>query len=202
MGDRAPWTQASERRRLIVEAALAVFATRSYTAATTADVARAARVAQATIFKHFATKRDLFLAVLERTTELVLARWGEAMTGAETPLEGLNKIAETYALMAAKEHTAFRVRIQAVAESDDPVIAEAARASYLAIADFLQRQIEAAKEAGQLPASVDPAAAAWFFLSVGQGFNLNHFVAFGWDEQTLRGLILNLFRGMAAPVVS
>lgn len=197
MSQRAHWTEATERRRLIVEAALLVFAGRSYAAATTADVAKAAKISQATIFKHFATKRDLFVAVLARTTELVLERWQRASEGAPTPLDGLVAIARTYAMMAAREQVTFRVRIRAVAESADPVIAEHARNSYLTIVSFLRDLIEKAKEARQLPEEVDAAAAAWHFLSVGQGFNLNHFVGFGWDETIIRWLIDSLFRGIA-----
>lgn len=183
-----------------MEAALQVFASHSYATATTADVARVANVSQATIFKHFATKRDLFVAVLARTTELVLERWQRAAESAPTPLEGLMAIARTYAMMAAREQVTFRVRIRAVAESADPVIAEHARASYMTIVGFLRDLIEKAKEARQLPEEVDPMAAAWYFLSVGQGFNLNHFVGFGWDESIIRGLIESLFRGIAGSV--
>lgn len=200
MAPRAVWMEAAERRRHIVEAAMKVFAGKSYGTATTADVARVAEVSQATIFKHFATKRDLFLATLARTTDLVLERWQEAADGQPTPLEGLQAITRIYSLMAATDQVTFRVRIRAVAESDDPVIQEAARASYVTIIGFLRDLIQKAKDAGQLPESVDATAAAWYFLSVGQGFNLNHFVGFGWDQSILTALVGNLFRGMSAPL--
>lgn len=175
-----------------------VFASKSYGTATTADVAKVAEVSQATIFKHFATKRDLFLATLARTTDLVLERWQDAAAAQPTPLDGLVSIAYAYSMMAATEQVPFRVRIRAVAESDDPVIQEAARASYVTVVGFLRDLIEKAKAAGQLPESVDAMAAAWYFLAVGQGFNLNHFMGFGWDQAILRELVANLFRGMSS----
>jgi AcrR family transcriptional regulator len=194
---RAAWTEAAERRRQIIEAALPVFAGRSYAEATTAEVARAAGISQPAIFKHFATKRDLFVAVLERTTELVLERWQGAADRAETPLDGLLEIARTYAGMAHSQQVTFRVRLRAVAESADPVIAAAARTSYLTLVGFLRERIELAKVAGQVPPSVDAMAAAWHFLSVGQGFNLNHYVGFGWDETVIRQMIQSLMAGIA-----
>ncbi len=199
---RASWMEAQERRRLIVEAALQVFSQKSYAAATTNDVARAARVSQATVFKYFATKRDLFIAVLEHTTGLVLERWQQAAEGTASPLQRVRAIARAYAHMAATEHFSFRVRIRAVAESDDPVIAEAARRSYLAIVDFLRGELEKAKEVGELPPELDASAGAWYFLSVGQGFNLNHFVGFNWDEATLDRVTEHLFRGLSLPLDS
>ncbi len=198
MAERAPWTESAERRRQIVEAALPIFAACSYAEATTAQVARSAGISQATVFKHFATKRDLFMAVLERTTELVLERWQRAFDAAPTPLDGLVAIAQTYAQMAGRDSFTFRVRLRAVTESSDPVIGEHARASYRAITARLADMIGQARDAGQLPDSVDPTAAAWYFLSVGQGFNLNHYVGFGWDQETLHALIRSLFLGMGA----
>lgn len=187
---------------MIVKAALHVFGSLSYADATTAEVARLAGVSQATIFKHFNTKRDLFVAVLERTTELVLERWRAAAEEAATPLDGLYAIARTYAMMAYQQELTFRVRIRAVAESADPVIAAAARGSYLTLIDFLTENIARARAAGQLCEDLDPKSAAWYFLSVGQGFNLNHFVGFGWDEAVLADLTAFLFQGFgAAPAV-
>jgi len=54
-----------ERRQDILEAALIVFAGNGYNGATTAEIARAAGIAEGTIFRHFATKKELLIAVLE-----------------------------------------------------------------------------------------------------------------------------------------
>lgn len=54
-----------ERRQDILEVALKVFIQKGYSGSTTAEIARAAGVAEGTIFRHFATKKDLLIAVLE-----------------------------------------------------------------------------------------------------------------------------------------
>lgn len=54
-----------ERRQAIREAGLRIFAQKGYNGSTTAEIARAAGVAEGTIFRHFATKKDLLIAVLE-----------------------------------------------------------------------------------------------------------------------------------------
>ncbi|MDQ7093155.1 TetR/AcrR family transcriptional regulator [Desulfosporosinus sp. PR] len=54
-----------ERRRDILGAALSVFSENGYKGATTAEIARRAGVAEGTIFRHFATKKELLTAVLE-----------------------------------------------------------------------------------------------------------------------------------------
>ena len=53
------------RRQDILEAALIIFAKKGYNGSTTAEIARAAGVAEGTIFRHFTTKKDLLIAVLE-----------------------------------------------------------------------------------------------------------------------------------------
>jgi AcrR family transcriptional regulator len=63
---------AHERRRLIIQAAQKVFASTSLQGARTRDLARAAEVNQATLFEHFGSKEDLFLAaVVQPLTELL-----------------------------------------------------------------------------------------------------------------------------------
>lgn len=54
-----------KRRQDILEASLKIFAQKGYNGSTTAEIARAAGVAEGTIFRHFATKKDLLFAVLE-----------------------------------------------------------------------------------------------------------------------------------------
>ena len=61
-GTRLP---AAERRRAIVEAALRVFSEGSYAGATTAQIAREAGVSEPILYRHFASKRDLYFACLD-----------------------------------------------------------------------------------------------------------------------------------------
>jgi AcrR family transcriptional regulator len=53
------------RRQDILEAGLKLFSEKGYNGSTTAEIARAAGVAEGTIFRHFTTKKELLIAVLE-----------------------------------------------------------------------------------------------------------------------------------------
>ena len=53
---------AEERRADVLETACQVFAKGSYRGATTADIARGAGVTEPILYRHFASKRDLYLA--------------------------------------------------------------------------------------------------------------------------------------------
>ena len=55
---------AAERRQALVEAALRVFSEGSYAGATTAQIAREAGVSEPILYRHFASKRELYFACL------------------------------------------------------------------------------------------------------------------------------------------
>ena len=56
---------AAARRRAILDAALRVFAAGSYSGATTAEIARAVGVTEPILYRHFASKRELYLACID-----------------------------------------------------------------------------------------------------------------------------------------
>lgn len=62
MGERL---RGEERRRLIVEAAVTLFSQKGFRGTTTKEIAEAARCSEATLFKYFATKEELYSAILE-----------------------------------------------------------------------------------------------------------------------------------------
>jgi AcrR family transcriptional regulator len=59
-----------ETRERIIQGAAQVFAEKGYDGATTRKIAEAARVNEVTLFRHFGSKKNLFLAVIERFSAL------------------------------------------------------------------------------------------------------------------------------------
>lgn len=76
----SPRLPGDERRERILDAALRVFAERGFHGATTRELAKAAGVSEALMFRHFPTKEDLYLAL---QTHCCQAKAGEkaAMLG-------------------------------------------------------------------------------------------------------------------------
>lgn len=69
-----------ERRQQIVEAAIDLFSRKGFRGTTTREIAEAAGISEAMIFKHFATKQELYSAIIEAKseTEELLARAARA----------------------------------------------------------------------------------------------------------------------------
>jgi AcrR family transcriptional regulator len=76
VGTRLP---AAERRLALVEAALRVFSEGSYAGATTAQIAREAGVSEPILYRHFASKRDLYFACLDEAWRRIHARIDERL---------------------------------------------------------------------------------------------------------------------------
>ena len=73
----------AERRATIIEAAGRLFGERGYEATTLDDVAAAAGVTKPILYRHFDSKRDLYLALLERAPAPAHAAEAEAAREAE-----------------------------------------------------------------------------------------------------------------------
>jgi AcrR family transcriptional regulator len=69
-----------ERRRVIIDAALALFSRKGFRGTTTKEIAEAAGCSEATIFKYFTTKDELYSAILESkaSIEETLAKAAQA----------------------------------------------------------------------------------------------------------------------------
>ena len=76
---------AEERRAALLETACRLFSEGSYRGTTTADIAREAGVTEPVLYRHFDSKRDLYLACLEATWAGVRAMWEEAIAAESDP---------------------------------------------------------------------------------------------------------------------
>ena len=75
------------KRELITEAAIAVFAEKGYRSARVADVAKRAGVADGTIYLYFKNKEDLLLSIFEEKMGLLIDVLRNSLDGIECPLE-------------------------------------------------------------------------------------------------------------------
>jgi AcrR family transcriptional regulator len=156
---------AGERRAAVLDTARRVFSRTSYRRATTAEIAREAGVSEPILYRHFGSKRDLYLACLDEA-------WRDFHEGAtralaEDPVGCLGMISDRYMAKGAK----FRLVdlwIQALTEaSDDTVIAKALRRQIRELHDFIAGVIRDGQQRGIVKKDRDPEAEAWIFVGGG-----------------------------------
>ena len=152
---------AGERREAIVRAALKVFTSTSYAGATTAEIAREAGVTEPVLYRHFASKRDLWLACLD-------VAWDE------TRLTLREKIATFAGGSPARSVSPWRsaqmpnLWIQGLTEAgEDPVVRRAIRRHMREVHGFVADEIRRGQAAGLIPADRDANAEGWVFIGGG-----------------------------------
>jgi AcrR family transcriptional regulator len=158
-------TSGHERRRLIVEAAAALFSRQGFNGTTTREVAKAAGVSEATIFKHFATKEELYRAIIEAKAQT------QQLLGAVGPLVGGGNEADLLKVLAREmitrtlaDPTLMRLLLFSALEGH--ALSELFfRRRMQAVDEFLSEYIAQRIAAGTIR-WVDPAQAAWNFIGM------------------------------------
>jgi AcrR family transcriptional regulator len=156
---------ADERRRAVLDTACRVFSKSSYRGATTADIARAAGITEPILYRHFGSKRDLYLACLDDAWRAFRAIAEDAI--AEDRATCLGAIADAYMAKRAKIRL-VDLWVQALTEaSDDPVIAKELKAQIREVHGFFADLIRDAQRQGTVHGERDPDAEAWIFIAGG-----------------------------------
>jgi AcrR family transcriptional regulator len=159
---------AEERRAAVLECACQIFAKGSYHGATTAEIARAAGVTEPILYRHFASKRDLYLACLAEAWAELRGMWEAAIADEPDPGLWVGTMGRGY--LAAKDKRGYIVNLwmQALTEaSDDPEIRRFIRRHMREVHDFVAAVIRRAQKAGGVVPDRDPEAEAWIFISIG-----------------------------------
>lgn len=165
-----------ERKRAVVETACRVFAKGSYHGSTTAQIARETGVTEPVLYRHFSSKRELYLACLDSVWEQVRALWEKALARETDPSNWLKAIGKAYLeARAAARIVLVDLWIQALAEAaDDPEIRRALRRQVREVHEFVAGVIRRAQEAGAITAERDADAEAWIFISLGLLSTIDH----------------------------
>src|SRR5918912_318323 len=136
---------AAERRRALVDTALRVFAEGSYRGTTTKEIALEAGISEPILYRHFASKRDLYLACLDEAWSRVQALWEAAVAGEPDPGSWLPAMGRAYLEAKDKRARLADLWIQALTEaSDDAEIRRSLRRQIRDVHHYVRRLIERA----------------------------------------------------------
>ena len=159
---------AAERRACVLGSACRVFSRGSYHGTTTAEIAREAGVTEPILYRHFASKKELYLACLDETWAEVRAIWDRAV--AEEPDSSAWLLAMAHAFFGSERNRAVisTLWVQAIAEAgEDEAIRRYMRRHLRDVHRYVTGVIERAQAEGGVLPDRDPRAEAWLFLSVG-----------------------------------
>ncbi|MDT0305204.1 TetR/AcrR family transcriptional regulator [Streptomonospora wellingtoniae] len=184
----APRSTAEARREKAVACAVPVFAKMGYHATPVADVAAAAGISQAYVFRLFDGKLGLFVAAVDRCHRLIedALRLGAEKASGDSPAEVLEAMGDAYAELIA-DRSVLMMLVHAQSVADIPEVRAAVQRGYASAVSLAHR------------------------LSGARGEQVQHFIAMGQLCHLIAALDLDsvdatwartLTRGMYHPAPS
>ena len=101
--------RAPARRARVIDSALDAFAAGGYRATSMGEIADRAGVTRAVLYDHFASKKDLFLAVLEEQEALFLGHVAARISGKGTSEERMRETMRTVLVFAERHPEPWRL---------------------------------------------------------------------------------------------
>ena len=159
---------AAERRSALIETAIRVFSAGSYRGTTTAEIARAAGVSEPILYRHFGSKRELYLAALDHVWGKARASWEEVLASTANVAEAFERMGRGHVSVHDCKFQMAELWVQALGEAaDDPELRKHLRRHMREVHDFIAGVIRRGQAEGVLNAERDADAEAWTFLAGG-----------------------------------
>ena len=192
--------RAKDRREQLLDTAAVLFAQRGYARSTTAELAKAAGVTEPIIYRHFESKKDLFIALVERTATRTLELWAQRLADAKDAAERLRRLLGDNPMTLEETREPYLVMMQAITEVDDREIRKAVTSHFAELHGFLVKELRRAQAERRVLSRFSAEIIAWTLIHIGLGYGM--LGALGVDGQgedqaghTVRELIERLLIG-------
>ena len=158
--------KAADRKEQILAVATGLFAKQGFRGTTTKNIAEQAGVTEALIFRHFASKEELYWAVIERKTSDAspAPRMRDLLTAAGSDQDLLSGVAAQILERRSHDQTLSRLLLYSALENHDlsnRFFRTYAAESYEVLAEFIRRRIAAGAFR-----PIDPVLAARAFMGM------------------------------------
>jgi len=154
---------AGKRRRNILDAALKVIADSNYYEATTAKIAAQAGITEPIIYLHFASKKELFLQLLDDIRRFIISVFRSIAAEEADPLLKLRKLATAHYEFVIRHGELHKVLSMAVTVNDADVKKKLAHI-FRDLRNFFRNQLKEARDKNLLRPDADEEAVALMML--------------------------------------
>ncbi len=162
----------AERRRRILDRAVALFAEKGPAAATTAALAARSGVAEPVLYRHFGSKQGMLEAVIAEVLARVRGAMAEVRGPAAAPEEALERLARGYPDLSRRLNAESRIIARALAEGASGAPRRALQKHYAAHEDYLAGLIKEGQRRKTIRTDIPASAAAWHLIHAAVGFQL------------------------------
>jgi len=179
-----------ERREQILRCAIQVFARANYRATRIADIAAEAGISEAMIYKHFPSKKSIFLEILEHMSSRIISFWQQEVDKEPDALQALRNMVLAYYRRVKKHPDELKIHLQAVSEIGDEAIRSRLRADYQDTMRFVEKVIQNGIRQGVIRENADVEAMA--FLYTGGGIIVDMMILLAFDERFDEQLLVRM----------
>jgi AcrR family transcriptional regulator len=157
-----------ERRALMLRTAKQIFARSTYAGASTSELARESKVTEPMLYKHFGSKKGLFLEVLHECGTQFLDRLQECLSrrAEQDVLDALAHVVDDYRAVLRADPETQNLFFKAVIESSDPEIAGQVGEHNRKVYRMILQLVERAHQEGYLDPAISPEVVAWGYVSL------------------------------------
>jgi AcrR family transcriptional regulator len=169
MAGRLP---AAERRAQLLDVASKLFAEKGYAGATTAELAKSAGVTEPIIYRHFTSKRDLFIALIDQTGSETIETWKQQLADAPNAAERLRRLISANPMVSNRGRGVYRVIVQAMTEIEDDQILAALQRHMINLHIIISHEVDLAQQSKYVSERFSPDITAWMLIHLGLGYGV------------------------------
>ncbi|MDD5296811.1 MAG: TetR family transcriptional regulator [Rhodocyclaceae bacterium] len=176
-----------DRQAETVKAVLALAARRSPGSITTAEMASAMGLTQGAVFRHFATKEAIWLAVADWIREELLGRLNEAARSQAEPLAALAAVFRAHVAFVLANPGAPRLIFHELQEAHESAVKRRVAQLLQAYRALLVSLLRQAQAAGHVAADLDLASACAMFIGAIQGLVMQSMLSGSAEQMVPQG---------------
>ncbi len=151
-----------DKRSAILRAGVTVFAEKGYFNSKVADVARAAGIADGTVYLYFKSKEEILHSIFDQAMEKFIAEGKRELTSIDSPVDRLKKVAELH-LKRLSEDRDLAIVFQVELRGSTKFMEEFSAAGFHEYLDVIRKTIEQGQKAGLFRGDVKAVVCAKVF---------------------------------------
>ncbi|HVF30783.1 MAG TPA: TetR/AcrR family transcriptional regulator [Pyrinomonadaceae bacterium] len=184
-----------DKREAILRAATSVFAEKGFFNSKVADIAKAAGVADGTVYLYFKNKDDILHSVFDRAMDEFIAEGRRELAEIETPVDKLKRISELHLEKLGADRD-MAIVFQVELRGSIKFMQEFSAAGFAAYLDIIRKTIEEGQKTGAFRSDLKPIVCAKMLYGALDEMVTNWILSNGsYPLEPMAGEVLKVFFG-------
>jgi len=186
-----------DQRKSIIQAAIKVFGEQNYDVGTMATIAKDAGISEAMLYKHFDSKKELFMTCFDEIVSDLMTRYAQSYkNNPDDPLGYLEESAIVYLRYIKESANGSKYLVHLLSNTYDLEMKEPLVGFFKASLETVKKALDLAKSKGELSKKADTELLAWdyvghyYSLMLAQEMEIEPML----DEKRVRAFARTLFQ--------